>query len=296
MPEEEKTEQTEEEIQAIRAEIAAELDAEESGEKAPETKPEVKEVEDEKKEEEKPEIVPDDPWEGVNPVLKKSYEDMSAKIKELSGVDYRLKQTEKRIGSLQNQLQAKKAEEKAAPTKEEIEKAAEDESAWNELKEDFPEWATAIDARLAKDKEKFESEYKKLSDSQVTSKQELEDKIANLQKLTGTFEKSLLENRFPDWEATVKDPKYQEWITKQPEDVKKLTRSKFAKDAVKVLDKFTKEQTTKTKSSADIAAERKQRLKQSVSVDGKKSKPIKSEADMNDAELRKKAAAEIWAD
>lgn len=71
-----------------------------------------------------------------------------------------------------------------------------------------------------------------------------------------------------------------------------MTTSKFAKDAISVLDKFTNKQNNK--SPSEIAAERKQRLKQSVAVDGKKTKPIKTEADMSDAEIRKKIAAEIW--
>ena len=297
---EEKKELTEDEVQAMRAEIAAEIDAEESGETAPEPveKPELETKKDETKIEQD---IEKDPWAGVDPTLRKAFGEMSAKMKELDEVGYRLKQTESRIGALQKQLhEAKKAEEiKAAPTKEEIEKAAADETSWSELKEEFPEWASAIDARLAKDKSSLEFEQKKLSDSQATTTKQIEDKIVKLQEMTETFEKSLLEVRHPDWEKTIETPEYQGWISKQPEEIKKLTTSKFAKDAVKVLNEFAKTQNIETqnnKSPAEIAAERKQRLKQAVSVDGKKTKPVKAEIDMDEEELRKKLALEVWAE
>jgi len=299
---EEKKELTEDEVQAMRAEIAAEIAAEDGGEKAPEsTKKPEKELEPEKDELKIEPDIEKDPWAGVDPTLRKTFDEMSAKMKGLDEVNYRLKQTENRIGALQNQLhEAKKEAEKvkAAPTKEEIEKAAADETSWSELKEEFPEWASAIDARLAKASSSFKSEQEKIKDSQATTTRQIEDKIVKLQELTETFEKSLLEFKHPDWEKTISTPKYQEWILKQPEETKKLTTSKFAKDAVKVLNEFAKTQTTETqtdKSPAEIAAERKQRLKQALSVDGKKTKPVKSEADMDDEEFRKKLSAEIWA-
>lgn len=302
--EETKTEEmTEEEVQAMRAEIAAE----EFGEKAPKPAEKPKDEKKDKKEElevKKDEIEPDlekDPWAGVDPTLRKSFDEMSAKMKDLDEVGYRLKQTENRIGALQNQLhEAKKATEKvkAAPTKEEIEKAAADEASWDELKEEFPEWASAIDARLAKTSSGFKSEQEKIKDSQATITKQIEDKIVKLQVATESFEKTLLEFKHPDWEKTIETPEYQEWIPKQSEEIKKLTTSKFAKDAVKVLNEFAKTQNTETqnKSPAEIAAERKQRLKQSVSIDGKKTKPVKAEIDMDEEELRKKLALEVWAE
>lgn len=299
---EEKKELTEDEVQAMRAEIAAEIAAEDGGEKAPgSTKKPEKELEPEKDELKIEPDIEKDPWAGVDPTLRKTFDEMSAKMKGLDEVNYRLKQTENRIGALQNQLhEAKKEAEKvkAAPTKEEIEKAAADETSWSELKEEFPEWASAIDARLAKASSSFKSEQEKIKDSQATTTRQIEDKIVKLQELTETFEKSLLEFKHPDWEKTISTPEYQEWILKQPEETKKLTTSKFAKDAVKVLNEFARTQTTETqtdKSPAEIAAERKQRLKQALSVDGKKTKPVKSEADMDDEEFRKKLSAEIWA-
>ena len=305
MDKEQRTEEkimSEDEVKAMRTEIAAEIDAEESGEKAPEPvkKPGKEELETKKDETKIEPDIEKDPWAGVDPTLRKAFDEMSAKMKDLDEVGYRLKQTESRIGALQNQLhEAKKVAEeiKVAPTKEEIEKAVTDETSWSELKEEFPEWATAIDARLAKASSSFKTEQDKIKDSQATTTKQIEDKIVKLQELTETFEKSLLEFKHPDWEKTISTPEYQGWILKQPEETKKLTTSKFAKDAVKVLNEFAKiTETQNNKSPAEIAAERKQRLKQAVSVDGKKTKPAKSEADMDEEELRKKLALEVWAE
>ena len=73
------------------------------------------------------------------------------------------------------------------------------------------------------------------------------------------------------------------------------TSSKFAKDAISVLDEFSKIKKP-LKSSAEIAADRKKRLQSSVTVPGKKAMPVKAEADMDEEELRGKVAEEVWAD
>jgi len=292
MPDKIEEGKTEKENQAIRDGIAAEVFDEAPIEtRSKEEVAEAVEVESEE---------PEDEWAGVSPALRKTFEAMSnklkdsdTKLKDFDAMVARLKQTERRIGSIQNKMH--EAETKPAPTKEEVEKAASDDEAWNVLKEDFPEWAEAIDSRLAKTNSNIELSKKEIMDSQKAfnaSREQSEGKITGLEKMLESTQTSLLDLKHEGWEETIKTPEYLSWIGKQPDEVKQLTTSKFAKDAISVLDKFTNKQNDK--SPSEIAAERKQRLKQSVAVDGKKTKPIKTEADMSDAEIRKKIAAEIW--
>jgi len=285
MSEEQEKELKEGEIEAIRAEIAAEEFEEHPP--APVKEPEKAEPEPE-----------EDPWAGVSPTLRKTFDEMAAKVAIMDTMAARLKQTESRIGAMQNKLSAaeKAAQEKPpAPTKEEIEKAAAENQSWEALKEEFPEWAEAIDDRFAKTSTEFDKRQKALEESQLLSSQQFEKKVADLaDTIAETKEKTVLSLKYPDWETTILTPEYTDWIKTQPEEVRQKTRSTLAKDAISVLDDFSNKQTKKP--PAEIAAERKTRLEEAVVPKGKKAIPIKGEADMTREELRGKVAAEVWAE
>ena len=180
MPEENAV--TEENVEAIRSEIANE-EFEES----------TVSVAEPSKTEEDPAVeavVEEDPWAGVNPTLRKTFDDMTAKVASMSVMEQRLKQTESRIGAMQNKLSAaEKAAQAAppAPTKEEIEVAAKEKESWETLKEDFPEWAEVVETRFAKTKTDFEERQKALEQSQLLSSRVIDQKIADL---TDTMEQT----------------------------------------------------------------------------------------------------------
>ena len=289
MPEENAV--TEENVEAIRSEIANE-EFEES----------TVSVAEPSKTEEDPAVeavVEEDPWAGVNPTLRKTFDDMTAKVASMSVMEQRLKQTESRIGAMQNKLSAaEKAAQAAppAPTKEEIEVAAKEKESWETLKEDFPEWAEVVETRFAKTKTDFEERQKALEQSQLLSSRVINQKIIDLtDTMEKTREKTMLTFKHPDWESTIQSPEYATWLKTQTPEVQQKTSSKFAKDAISVLDEFSKIKKPE-KTPAEIAADRKKRLEGSVTVPGKKAMPVKAEADMNDEELRDKVAEEVWAD
>jgi hypothetical protein len=95
---------------------------------------------------------PPDPWEGVNPALRQTIEAMNQRLQIIDNLQTRVKQAESRVGSLQNQITNGKQAARTvddAPSKADIEAAAKSDKAWEELKEEFPEWGQAIDGRLA---------------------------------------------------------------------------------------------------------------------------------------------------
>lgn len=300
--EKEVKEMSEEEMQALRSEVAAEEFGDSPPVPSPATKlqekPEEKKVEelkpssDEPKEEPKPE---EDVWTGVNPALKESFDTMAKKIDAFDlTLPGRLKQAEQRIGSLTNDLHvAKKAAEVSpqppAPTKEEQEKAAGEKEDWEELKVEYPDWANAVESRLAHIKKRQED----LDAQPGTTAQHMQEELQNLRsEVGGMLETAMLGFRHAGWEKTITTPEYQKWLIDQPEDVKQLTVSPFAKDAITVLDKFQVAQKDK---KPETSNEKQQRLAQSVSMDGVRPKPQKAESDMTDEELRKKYASELWA-
>lgn len=287
-----------EEYQALRKEVAAEIDAEESGQpvvdrseaepwKDAETDPEKKpEIEEPGKD--------PDPWDGVSPALKQLFDDMSAKVSVLDQTQARLKQAEHRIGALTNELHAAKSaadDTQDAPTKEQMAEAAKSEEAWETLKADFPEWATAIEGRLksldgSKEIAALKAEIEQIKSGGAGNEDDVDQKIAV----------AIVSYAHRDWRDVVKSEDYRNWLKDQPADVvAKANNSWSAEDAISVLDAY-KESRGSKKSAADIAASRSARLKSSVSLSGRQSDKPKSEADMTEEELRAKIAKEVWAE
>jgi len=219
--------------------------------------------------------------------LQKQFEEISRRLETLSAVEERLKQTERRIGSIQNEFHAAKVaatEQSKAPTASEMATAAKDKADWDELKEDYPEWAEAIEKKLAATSAEVSKAIPKVSD--------LRDGLVS----QDVFEERLLTFKHPDWKNTVKTAEYQDWLKAQPEDVQyKHYHGKTADDAIFVLDSFNAPRTTK-KDPQHLAEERKNRLKQAE----QKMKPQrtkgfqKSEDDMSEDELRELEFAKIW--
>jgi len=285
-------EQQIEEAKTLRAEDAAAIWNEESlPEKDDEIPPE---PETEHKEE-------PDAWAGVNPVLRESFDKLSSQLNSLTMFETRLKQAEKRVGSIQNELFAARQKIKKvaeAPSAEQIAEAAKTEEEWKGLKTDFPEWASAIESKLESKLSETRAELsKKIPNTELLEKKLNDDMVeitTKLSEMSTAIEKNSVGSKYPEWESTVDSKPYQEWIASQPDNLKALTNSPLAKDAITVLDKFYESQKA-TKTLAEITAERQKRLKNSETVVGRERKIPKSELDMTDAELRKSEAKKIWA-
>lgn len=262
------------ETQKMREEIAAEigLDAQED---PPVTQTQAEET---------PPAKDVDEWEGVNPIIRKKYEELLQTAEQLKTAEYRLKQAESRIGAITNELHAKKK----APTEQQMAEAAESDKAWESLKADFPDWALAVDGRLQKVISAKVEELR--GNGQAGDLNELKSTLTEGTALE--IQRGILGFMKPDWKTTLATKEYQDWIQKQPEDIVKLTRSPMAVDALTVLDAFEGEK--QRKSASDIMQERRQRMKAATVPQGQKARPVKSEADMPPDELRRALAAEIF--
>jgi hypothetical protein len=228
-----------------------------------------------------------DPWAGVPATLRTTIEN----------AQYRLKQAEQRIGSLQNELHAAKtaaAKVVEAPTPEEVSSAAKSAEKWNELKSEFPEWGEAIDSRLAAER----AEYRKTTPDLSALKAELEGAVGNTKaEIAASVERMVelakLEIRHPDYELIKEDQAFHAWLKAQDEAIQdKALRSTKARDASEVIDLY--KSTNKKQPVEDVIAERQQRLRQSQSVQGRNAIPAKSEADMTELELRRYYAAKVF--
>ena len=219
-----------------------------------------------------------DPWAGVAPALREQMEGMSQRLSSLDEITNRLKTAEGRVSALQSEL-AKKATQDvkktpgAAPSAAQVDAAATD-AEWEELKEDFPEWANALERRIAATNESVRS---------LISKEQA--------RMTEEVEKRIVSIKHPGYQKTIQDPDFKTWFQAQPAEFQKLANSMKADDAITVLDGYA---AARGKGPSRIQ-DRKKRLQDAATIPkGSQQAPIKSEADMTEAELRKKIASEIW--
>lgn len=115
-----------------------------------------------------------------------------------------------------------------APTQAQVKGAAADPKEWENLKEQYPEWATAteklLESRLPAnfDAQAFEAAVDK----------KLEGKTAAMQQV---IIDSSLSAIFPGWKKEIQTSEFAAWMGSQPDDVKALSQSSDVGDAAQML-------------------------------------------------------------
>ncbi len=229
------------------------------------------------------------PVQEADNAFQKTLDDINTRLTMLDTLENRLKQTERRLGSVQNEVfNAKKVAEtvKEAPTEAEMATAAKTDKAWNDLKEDFPEWAVAIEAKIA------------ASQIKMPDVGNLRENLDNVSKtmITGpALERRLVSMMHPKWEQTILSAEYKNWLATQPANIQtQALNGETADEAVDVLNRF-RDFRIRSANPSKIASARKDRLESSVATPTSgKSRPAKSEADMSTPELRQTIANEVW--
>ena len=239
-----------------------------------------------------PEAAPEaDPWEGVPAALKQTLEVLQSKVSAIDTIGNEVKQWSGRVGAIQRELQLQRnaAEQAAktvgeAPTKQQMAEAAQDDEAWSELKDEFPEWADALEKRTGKLEKKFSE--------QIESLRQQQPQAPDLSALRREYDQKLLTIKHPDWRELVASPEYNEWLNKQPGDVRqKALESTDALECIEVLDRFTAAKSP----VRDVVDKRKERLANSVSAPSG-GRPVRSKSidDMTPEEYREHVAKQIW--
>lgn len=239
-----------------------------------------------------PEAAPEaDPWEGVPAALKQTLEALQSKVSTIDTIGNEVKQWSGRVGAIQRELQLQRnaAEQAAktvseAPTKQQMAEAAQDDEAWSELKDEFPEWADALEKRTGKLEKKFSE--------QIESLRQQQPQAPDLSALRREYDQKLLTIKHPSWQQLVASPEYNEWLNKQPQDVRqKALESTDALECIEVLDQFTAAKSP----VKDVVDKRKERLASSVSAPSG-GRPVRSKSidDMTPEEYREHVAKQIW--
>jgi hypothetical protein len=236
----------------------------------------------------KPEVKEADPWEGVPTTVRSELEGLRAKVGGMETLDYRLKQTESRLGGVLNELHAAKEAAKAvanAPSKEQIAQAAQSQSDWDSLKDDFPEWTKATEGKLAAERAEILKQFPDIKALREEIKAETNN---DLNTARMELAESMVSLKHPDWSAVKETPEFKQWHAGQN------YRDSFNPiEVIKIFDEFATFKAN-TKSPKEIAAERRERLETSQTTQGRRLPPAKSEADMTEAEIRAATAKEVW--
>ena len=226
----------------------------------------------------------EDPYAGLSPTLRAKL----AQIDELAQANAQLlhhvKTTEGRVAAMQREAQqarqaATQVAPQDAPSQTAIASAAKNPEKWEQLKQDFPEWAGAMEEYVAS--KMGGQQQQNLTPEQVTNyvQQQVAQTRAEMGRL---MEEARIEGKYENWRDTVNTTEFAQWFTVQSPETRALADSSAAKDAIKMLDLFN---TSKSVSATDIKQERGARLAAAATTRPGVTQPPKTLADMSPDEL-----------
>ena len=222
---------------------------------------------------------PEDPLAGLSPTVRAKL----AQIDELAQANAQLlhhvKTTEGRVAAMQREAQqARQAATQEAPSQTAIVSAAKNPEKWDQLKQDFPEWAGAMEEYVAS---KVGGQQQGLTPEQVTGyvQQQVAQTRAEMGRL---MEEARIEGKYENWRDTVNTTEFAQWFTVQSPETRALADSSAARDAIKMLDLFN---ASKSVSATEIRQERGARLAAAATTRTGQTPPPKTLGDMSPTEL-----------
>jgi len=177
----------------------------------------------------------------------------------LTQVTQRLRNAEGHIGGLGSQMkqQLQTAQQVTkqggeAPSAKEIREAQTNPAAMEDLKRDYPEFASAMESALNERLQQLEERFA----AQPQAPQQPTVRPEDIHRLRAELS---VEVRHPGWQSRVQTPEFVGWLQRQPREVQLLAASDSPQDAVRLLDLH--EDTMKSATS-----QRKQRLSSAAAI------------------------------
>ncbi len=224
---------------------------------------------------------PEDPLAGLSPAVRAKLAQIDDLAQANAQLLHHVKTTEGRVAAMQREAQqARQAAMQEAPTQTAIASAAKNPEKWEQLKQDFPEWAGAMEEYVAS-KLGVSSQQQSLSPEAVA--QFVQQEVANTKAEMGRLmEEARIEGKYENWRDTINTTEFAQWFTVQTPETRALADSPAAKDAIRMLDLFS---TAQTRSAGDIKQERGARLAAAATTRTGQTPPPKTLGDMSPAEL-----------
>ena len=271
---------TQQEAQNLWNEEAKKLDAEDA---VPEFETQSAQVDEPVQVEQQPEGQPEDPLAGLPEPVRQAL----ARITELESANTQLlhhvKTAEGRVAAMQREFQqARQAQQTVAPddapSQGQMSAAARNPEKWEQLKQDFPEWASAMEEYVGAKLSNVQGGVQALQVADYVQEQ-----LATVKAdMRVAIEEARVEGKYDDWRTTVATPEFSQWFALQPAEVKSLADSTAGKDAIKMLDLFS---TAKAKPASEIRQERGARLAAAATSRPGQTPPPKTLDDLSPEEL-----------
>jgi len=278
---------SQEDAQQLWNEEAAKLDTDDqSADQLSATAPDDPLLDDEPILEEAASVEEEDPLAGLSDVVRAKLAQIDQLAEANAQLLHHVKTAEGRVAAMQREFQqARVAQQNVAPqeapSQGQIVNAAKNPEKWEQLKQDFPEWAGAMEEYVASQLGSVRPQSNMLTPEQVTGyvQQQVEQTKTEMRQ---AFEESRIDDKYDNWKGLVNSLEFTQWFTVQPPEIRALADSTSARDAIRMLDMF---HDTKKRSASDIRQERSQRLSAAATTRPGQTPPPKTMDDMSPEEL-----------
>lgn len=194
---------------------------------------------------------------------------------------HHVKTAEGRVAAIQREFQQGRqaaTSVDAAPSQGQMAAAAKNPEKWEQLKQDFPEWAGAMEEYVGSKLSGMQSGVQAMQVVDYVQQQLAAERAS----MKTAIEEARVEGRYEDWRETVNTPEFAQWFAIQSNEVKALADSSAARDAIKMLDMF---HNLKAKPATEIKQERGARLAAAATTRPGQTPPPKTLDDMSPEEL-----------
>lgn len=234
---------------------------------------------------EQPAEAPEDPFAGLPDAVKQKL----AQIDELAQANAQLLQhvrsAEGRVAAMQREFQqarqaATNVAPQDAPSQGQMSAAAKNPEKWEQLKQDFPEWASAMEEYVAS---KIGAVQPQSGLTPEVVEGYVQQQVAQTkEEMTRLVEEARIEGKYENWRDTVKTPEFAAWYSVQSPETKSLAASTRAKDAIAMLDLYEK---ARVRPASEVRQQRNERLAAAVTTRPGQTPPPKTLDDMSPEEL-----------
>lgn len=228
---------------------------------------------------------PADPFAGLPEAVKIKLAELDSIKENQAQLLHHVKTAEGRVAAMQRELQqARQAQQSVAasdaPTQSQMTAAAKNPEKWEQLKQDFPEWAGAMEEYVGAQLQANRQASGLQPDQVVAYVREQVQAVE--QRSARLIEEARIEGAHEGWKDTINSPEFVAWYSVQAPETRALADSQNARDAIKLLNDF---EASRAKSATEIKQERGARLAAAATVRPGATKPAKTLDDMSPEEL-----------
>jgi hypothetical protein len=229
---------------------------------------------------------PEDPLAGLPEIVRAKLAEIDQLKQANAQLLHHVKTTEGRVAAIQREADlarraATQVAPQDAPSQGQIADAAKSPEEWEQLKQDFPEWASAIDKKLTAELSRLKAPTAGLSPEQVQAM--VAEQVAQTKaEMAQAIEEARVEGKYDNWRETVNSPEFAQWFSVQAPEVRTLAASSAARDAIRMLDLYHQ---AKAKPAAEIKQERGARLAAAATTRPGQTPPPRTVDDMSPEEL-----------